>query len=223
MPGLKRSACSAQHSESVSRSGQFSWGCWLNHGKVFPRYISALIDAAELSSLIERRMEFFRSKVIEEDSPHLAREMATPFGLLYAAGRLARDSSLVPWPPKKIRKAITACYRAAASQIPNEQAAQIIGAKKMQVALSKLPSKDNWSKTNPRAQGYSDNGTFVIERKYFDALFESASECELVMSWLKQRRRIQIAKSKTGTANPKLQTVWPDGSRRRSLTIVGIE
>lgn len=200
---------------------KFYEGCHNNHGKVFSRYIRKLIDAEKLHSSVERRMEFFRKKVTAKTSSHLAREMITPFSLLYAAGRLARDFDLVPWSPKEIRKAITVCYRAAVGQIPDDQLIQVRGVEKLQIALKNFPSKRTWSKATRKAKGYCDNDFYVVERNHFEALFDNGHERGLVMDWLKQHKRIKTTKSKTGSASPIAQLTWPDGTRKRSITILG--
>lgn len=71
--------------------------------------------------------------------------------------------------------------------------------------------------------GYRENDTFIVERRHFDTLFDTVHEQGLVIEWLKQRKRIKIAKSKTGSASLIAQPRWPDGARKRCYTILEIE
>jgi hypothetical protein len=81
--------------------------CEANHGAAGDRFVSWLIThRSEVPAYIEKQMFSFRDQACDEFDGAGAREVATTFGLAYAAGMVGITVRLLPWTQPELFDAI---------------------------------------------------------------------------------------------------------------------
>jgi hypothetical protein len=213
-----------------NRFKEIAEACRDNHGSVLHRYIELLLPRRnEIKAYVERWTAHFVDHVCDELDGDIARDVARTFGLLFAAGMLGIEVELLPWSQQELLDAIKKCYRGARRLLPDKGVALRRGIRALELRLRSLPSLAKLPKGTDYEglHGYRarepDFYRCMIKREAFNAIFPSTSDCNLILNWLLQTRRITTAVSKNATPGsspqPKEQFPWADGQRRRSVEI----
>jgi hypothetical protein len=204
--------------------------CEQHHGKVFRKYVRALIDEQDLKAYVEKRISFFVSKVRDDTDGDIARDVAEKFALIYAGGMLGIRHELLPWDKKELSAAIAKSYRAARAILPDDGVTLRRGISLLTAKLRELPraSKKSIGKIDfDSVDGYKKQrertNRHFLKCDSFNSLFPSRAQRDLLVGWLIQRRRITLAapKNSAGPLSPQAQEqfIWPDKKRRRSFEI----
>jgi hypothetical protein len=160
--------------------------------------------------------------------PARSRDVATKFGLIYAAGMLGIRAKILRWEKDELLDAITRCYRAAKEILPDNGITLRNGSEALGSFLRTLPRLKHVSREKiGKLDGYqkTTGGTrlYTVKCDAFNRIFTSVKQRELVLDFLKQKALITTtsAKSSTGSSAKKTQDqfVWADGKRRRSYEI----
>ncbi|UGY26696.1 DUF927 domain-containing protein [Bradyrhizobium septentrionale] len=199
--------------------------CAENHGEVFIRYLSKLCrDPKKVRSWAKKYIADFVADVSLPEDGDGARDIARKFGLIYAGGRLAVRFKLVPWKRAEVKGAICACYRAARDSLPDEGVALREGVGVLTKLLLSLKPKKEIADYEA-APGYrikTANGyRYYIRKEKFNMAFHTRAQCELVLKWLVETKRIATSKprGKNKARGPKQQFGWPGDKRVRSYRI----
>jgi hypothetical protein len=207
-----------------------SWDRWFaacgeNQGHVFETFLTRLIARKpQVRAVISSHAKHFSASVNDTADGNFARDIATKFGAVYSAGRLAIEFGLVPWKIADFTEAINKCYFAARDLLPDEGVTFRGGKRALLVYLQTLPERDDidladCSSLDGFHQMQTRNYRCMVKREKFTAIFSSVTQCKLVMDWLIDNKRVTRAVASTGPVRVKEQHIWPDGRRYRSVEI----
>jgi hypothetical protein len=209
-------------------------GCEQNHGKVFRKYIKAIINKRSgLESFVQSKIALFKERVCDKFDKDVARDVADKFGIIYAGGLLAIQYRLVPWDKDELLDALRKTFLNARELLPDDGVELRQGIKALRAQLKKLPrfskltrrkaAKIDFKKLPGYRRPRRKDTRYVIKREVFNSIFGSSPQKDLVSKWLvhKKRMTLAIASTSGGAAvqKPKEQVIWPDGKRRRSYEI----
>ena len=203
--------------------------CKDNHGVAQDKFIRDLLstDLGSLEDRLQRRKRHFERAVFDVNDGPLARDLAGKFGCLYAAGREAIGTELLPWERNELLNAIKKFYFAARDLLPDDGVDMREGWKGLKSALTGLP-RIGGNKRHHDCKAIAgfrirerDCIRYVLRKESFNDIFSSAQQQMAVTDRLINEGCITLAKRKSnrGSRMPKTQINWPDGTRRRSVEI----
>lgn len=142
--------------------------CRLNHGTAFKPYIKYVMKNKEsVLSDGEKYIAEFERKIRKNDLKGALAHAARNFGVVYAGGRVAIESEVLPWKLARWRRAVLRCFNRAISKIdltdPLEEGRALL---KVKLHSSRVKARKSIESMNEnKCVGYYD----VIEgrKKYF--------------------------------------------------------
>jgi hypothetical protein len=207
-----------------------------NHGMAAVKFLrEAVKDPNCIAEELNRRSQFFVMNVARgSDSPPV-KHLATSFGHIYAAGRLAIQFGILPWHRRLVLRCVKRCYFDARRAMRTPEEVQRRGLKRLikmidggrMVAFQKMRAKPKLSSLQS-ADGYvvmdGVDRKVVIRAKRFKAWFSDRRQPRLVVDWLLEHEAISPAaghepKPGLGIVWAETQKTWPDGTRVRSIVI----
>jgi Domain of unknown function (DUF927) len=90
-----------------------------NYGLILPEFIEFLLAADRTGLILELTERFVRRFAAQGDG--WDQRFARKFGVTYAAGRLAVEAGILPWPKNWPMKAVSRCYRRALRAIRKDE------------------------------------------------------------------------------------------------------
>jgi Domain of unknown function (DUF927) len=209
--------------------------CKQNHGAPFRRYIRALIARRPtLKDDIAKSVDDFLKHACDRFDGPIARDVARKFGMIYAGGLFGIQCRVLPWKEAELRDAILKCFVAARELLPDKgvllrSGLAALRAKRRKLQSVPMPfSKGDAAKDWEHLPGFkvSMPGAFryLIRVEFYNQIFSSTEQRDLVTSRLIQKNRITLANpgqsSSISGRMPKEQHFWPDGKRHRSIEII---
>jgi hypothetical protein len=185
---------------------------------------------AALSRVLGYQREY--SRAFEPRNSQLVSRSREPWGLLYAAGRLAIDAGVLPWSPKQVRHAVAFCERLATQQVkkarltPDKVWAVL---QRRCVAPAVVARKPN-SCFGPRQHaGFyelrSGERVYTISARAFRIWFENARRAAAALTCLHDAGLLLMGDKAAESPNSdstdwaERTPRWPDGKVHRSIVL----
>jgi uncharacterized protein (DUF927 family) len=198
--------------------------CQQQQGHVFVSFLGHLIShGPSLREDIEKFARNFTSSVCDRADGNLARDVASKFAIIYAAGRLAIRYDLLPWKISDLKDALQRCYFASRDLLPDPGVTLRSGRKMLRAYLKTLPTLKELKKHDLGAvEGFSEElpGYYrcMVRREKYNAVFSSNAQLRAVTEQLIAEKCITISQA-PGSKEPQAQHFWPDGQRCRCIEI----
>jgi putative DNA primase/helicase len=200
------------------------------HGAAFRQHILNMIKADGRFNC-KANAKRFTNAVRARGDGNLTRDVATTFGIAYAAGCFAIRCRLLPWTEADLLDALHTIYRGAREMLPDDGVLLRNGLRALRRALRELRresvrigSSVDFDSVNGFCKRTGNSRCYLIKGDTFNSIFATTRERTLVIQWLLQKHRLKTAgPPKSGDRRqirPKDQIVWPDRKRRRSVEIV---
>jgi putative DNA primase/helicase len=196
--------------------------CLRQQGFVFDNFLSRLASyGPHLRKDLTAFVQEFAETVRDEADGKLARDVASKYGIVYAAGMVAIQFDILPWKTKQLSEALQRCYFASRDLLPDPGRSIRSGRGMLRSFLKALPTAKQLKKRDfITADGFSEKRAAyyrcLVKREKFNAIFSSDNQRKAVTEQLITENIITKA---TGSMEPKLQHIWPDGQRYRSIEI----
>ncbi len=207
-------------------------GIKANHGVAYQPFVDSLIeDEQAAKTFLTQQIERFFNSIVPANADPVTRHIARHVAHVVAAGLLARRLGILPWSPRRIKKAARRCFFRALKSLPSERNLFRAACQRLEEAFddgrlvrchSRSPAESNLADAIGFYEGSATKCRVTIRAEAFKSLMGGTDVAVRLLSKLDAAGLINSKKhnrSASRLLDYSTHLTWPNGARARSIVI----